>query len=223
MHNPPEIPLIDIHSHSKEIEANVIRIHNIMAHEYSPEIILPGAYYSLGVHPWYIEECKQMPGIEDFNRKEIIAIGESGLDRLRGPDIESQEKIFRYHIEISESLEKPLIIHNVRMTERILKIHKEVRPGMPWILHGFSGNIDQTKQLLKHNFYFSFSERALKSQKSIDAFRNIPVERLFMETDDGEIKIEILYHEYCNLYELNISALQLVLHSNFQKIFNEQF
>ena len=222
MINESHIPLIDIHSHHKKSENEVIRIHNLMLHEFSPGQILPGNYYSLGMHPWYLNDSADIQDKSVFKRPEIIAIGETGLDKFRGPEFSFQEKVFKQHIEISKAMSKPLIIHNVRMTDRILKIYKELQPKQPWILHGFTGNPDQTKQLLNNNFYFSFSERALKSQKSIEAFRIIPLDRVFIETDEGEHDIEFLYHEYCRLFNLKISTLKEILYSNFNFAFKNR-
>jgi TatD DNase family protein len=222
MNNSENIPLIDIHSHLKSNEEDVIRIHNLMYHEFSSGKILPGNYYSLGMHPWHLNEAGWPPENSDFGRPEIIAVGETGLDKFRGPDITFQEKVFKHHIEISEAMSKPLIIHNVRMTDRILKIYKEMQPKQPWILHGFTGNPDQTKQLLNYNFYFSFSERVLKSQKSVEAFRIIPLERVFVETDEGELGIKSLYHEFCILFDLKMDFLTEILYSNFKFAFQNK-
>lgn len=213
------IQYVDVHSHKKNDEGNVIRIHNVLLHEYNPKALIDGSLYSVGIHPWYINFTDEMPGSAAFSDERIIAIGETGLDKLRGPDLSIQERVFLHHIELSETLKKPLIIHNVRMTHRILRIQKEVKPEQPWILHGFTGNVEQAKQLLSYNIYFSFGARVLNSRKSIEAFGLIPLNRIFIETDEGEMKIQELYEAFSTIFLKKKDLLSEVILKTFQMVF----
>ena len=137
-------PRIDIHTHDpSRADSAIINI--------SPnEDILPGTYYSMGIHPWDTPNVTQTmldALASKAHNKQIVAIGETGLDALRGGEIASQIELFKFHIELSEQLEKPLIIHAVRTFPLIIKLKQELKPRQPWIIHGFRGKPEQAQEL----------------------------------------------------------------------------
>ena len=83
---------------------------------------------------------------------EIIAIGEAGFDKLRGPASELQAEVFEKQVEISERLRKPLIIHCVSAWDEVLAMQKSLKPSMPWMIHGFRGKLRQAEQLISKGF-----------------------------------------------------------------------
>jgi len=171
----------DIHTHDKNrIDTAIINI--------SPgdEIIIGGTY-SVGIHPWESENAtlRQLDLLEKYcSRNEIVAIGETGLDALRGGELEKQKILFKKHIELSEKHQKPLIIHAVKTFGELIAIHKNIRPAMPWILHGFRGKPQQAIELIKRGFYISLGEKFNRETATI-----IPEERLLFESDESSLSI----------------------------------
>ena len=165
------------------------------------------SYYSVGIHPWYIDK-KLMPEVRRLAALPIVvAIGETGLDKNTAKDrgdFSLQKEIFAEHILISEELKKPLIIHCVRAWNELLSIRKATKPSMPWIIHGFRGNATLATQLLNAGLYLSFginhNVEALKVAWDND--------RLFIETDDADIDIREVYTMIA--YNLNISINELL-------------
>ena len=51
--------------------------------------------------------------------------------------MEIQTAAFMAQMTLSMEYDLPLILHNVRMTDKILAVKKQFRPGQPWIWHGF--------------------------------------------------------------------------------------
>ena len=146
-----------------------------------------GIVYSVGIHPW--NAASATPDAlerlaEIARRTDVVAIGETGEDMLR-PDIDLQTELFRRHIELSEELGKPLLLHVVRAFDRILAIRKQARPTVPWIVHGFRGNERLARQLLDNGLYLSYGERF--NPKAVEI---TPSERLLAETDTSTVKIE---------------------------------
>lgn len=216
------VSFINIHTHSKVYYPDIIQIRNII---YGMEEIpsrTDKKLYSLGIHPWHIKRSVKAINRDLFDQKNIIAIGEAGLDKLQGADIEFQEEIFRYQISLSEQLSKPLIIHNVKMSNKILEINKELRPEMPWILHGYRGNKQQTEQLLKHNFLFSFGAYIFESDKLKAVIQMIPIERIFFETDESSAEIEDLYSIISYYLDITMDELKEQIYQNFLTLFPGQ-
>ncbi len=115
----------------------------------------------------------------------ITAIGECGLDRLRGADIKRQEQLFARHILLSEQLRKPMIIHCVRAFDRLLHMHREYRPRQLWIVHGFRGKPQLASQLIDNGIAISLGERFNPQTANI-----IPEDHLFFETDESLLPIQ---------------------------------
>lgn len=148
----------------------------------------PSKPYSVGIHPWYTVDV----GCEDFQRLEqmaelpqVVAIGEAGIDRNRGAERNRQIAIFRRQAELAESVGKPLIIHCVGGWNDILRVRRELKPQQPWIAHGFRGKPELARQLIDAGLYISLGERF-----NPDAAEIIPLERLFVETDESKLLIE---------------------------------
>ena len=164
---PPLPPLMrdnitDFHTHTSHKSGAII---NRYPGDERPE----GYYYSVGIHPWYSAEVtpQMWQQLElDAAAPEVIAIGECGIDKLRGASLPVQTEIFRRHILLSEALGKPLIIHCVRAIEQIERLRTEMRPTQPWILHGFRGKPQQALQLLARGYYLSTTPSHLSTLRS---------------------------------------------------------
>lgn len=170
---PPEIT--DVHTHNA---ANAS--HAIVSRRFPQERLLPDApWQSTGIHPW---DADTPVDWESFLREaadpRVTAIGEAGIDMLRGPAREIQESVLIPQIEISEKLRKPLILHVVKAFHHILAIKRNMRPEMPWIIHGFRGKPELAKQIVDAGFYLSLGERFNPA-----VTHSVPPEFLLRETD----------------------------------------
>jgi TatD DNase family protein len=151
----------------------------------------------------------------------MIAIGECGLDRLISTDFEIQKSVFRKQIDIAEKLQKPLIIHCVRAVNELIAIKKQSQSKVPWILHGFNGNQEIMKRLICHGFFFSVGEPMLEDQRKYAAFKEIPTQRLFLETDDRNISIKKNYLLAAQIREIDEITLIKSIINNFKTVFSD--
>lgn len=173
--------LTDTHTHNPE--AGPEAIINI-----EPDALpLPAAgRFSTGVHPWRsAEAAKLWPMVEAIAAdKRIVAIGECGIDRLRGADLKIQEELFMRHARLAERVGKPLIIHCVRAWGELLGAYRTIRPSQPWIIHGFRGGPALAHQLLNVGMHISLGEHFNRATAAI-----IPDDRLHIETDCSTLPI----------------------------------
>lgn len=138
----------------------------------------PGALYSAGVHPWW--------AVADFGWVEsmaadprVVMIGECGIDRLRGAHSpEEQLDMLRRHAELAERVRKPLLLHVVRGYGEVMALHREMRPSVPWIIHGFRGKPQLAKQLTDMGIHISLGARF-----NPDVPAAVPPSMLHHETD----------------------------------------
>jgi len=212
---------VNLHTHCLTPEES-LQVLNVFAQDL--KTVNSQSLYSAGLHPWHIlendtDEC--LLKIEKAGSdKRMIAIGECGLDRLINTNFEIQQFIFRKQIDIAEKLQKPLIIHCVRAVNELIAIKKQSQSKVPWILHGFTGNQEITRSLIRHGFYFSVGEPMLKDQRKYSAFKEIPTDRLFLETDDRNISIKNIYLLAAQIREIDEVALIESIFNNFKTVFS---
>lgn len=179
---PPQIT--DIHTHNPACHDTAVL--NIAAGEPLPD---SPRYLSTGLHPWQTVRADRdrLTELAEAAAADprVLAIGECGLDALRGAPLEIQEEIFRRHALAGERLGKPLIIHCVKAFDRLLRIHKELRPSQPWIIHGFRGKAATARQLTGAGLGLSLGEHFNAESAAV-----IPSGMLFTETDESLLPIE---------------------------------
>ncbi|WP_163356958.1 TatD family hydrolase [Dysgonomonas sp. 25] len=145
-----------------------------------------GVYYSCGIHPWYMDKAaEQFQRLEEIALdRRVVAIGEAGLDKLKGAEWELQEHYFRKQIELSIEVQKPLIIHCVKAWDELIALRKEYQPDNAWIVHGFRGKPQQAEQLLHAGFKISVGEVF-----NPETIKRIPLDSLFCETDMSDTPV----------------------------------
>lgn len=163
-----------------------------------PGKIPPGNLFSVGIHPKFIGNPADLPRklalIENKVENSLVAaIGECGLDRFSDTEMEIQREVFLRQAKMAETAGKPLIIHCVRAYPELIAVKNILAPKQKWIIHGFRGSEQTAQQLVKHKFMLSFGVALRNSQKLAGIFRGIPIEDVFLETDDSGGKIEDLY------------------------------
>ena len=210
---------VDIHTHKRKSQ-NALEIVHFDLNDYSKEI---ADICSVGVHPWKIRKDIYETYYEILysvaNSKNVVFIGETGLDSLCETPLKIQEEVFRTHIRVSEELRKPLIIHCVRCHNEIIRIKKELNPEMPWIVHGFNNRMEIASQLIQHSIYVSFGV-ALFSDTS-NAFRvlkDLPEGTFFLETDDTDVNIEKVYERASDILSIDRNILCAIQQRNLEKI-----
>lgn len=213
--------IYDVHTHKIYSEDSDDPYHSCIFDVYSLEFEVAKELhqrhsFSCGIHPWYSEDSDtQMTYLTEItSNPRIVAIGETGLDKLKGPSLEIQAPLFEKHIEISEKLAKPIIIHCVKAWEELLKIKRNVKPSQPWIIHGYRGKPDLTKKLLSEGFYFSVGEII-----NVDSMELIPLNRLFCETDEGEMSIREVYLQASKSLNMDIVEFSDAISENVRKMF----
>jgi TatD DNase family protein len=212
---------IDIHTHGSHPAHGKFMVEILMAHE----AILPeeqkGIAYAAGIHPWHLNEGNRSRLTEFMYRvaphPAIVAVGEAGFDRLRGPSIELQREVFEEQVRLAGQLGKPMVIHCVKAWDEILAVHRRLKPTTLWLIHGFRGKKELATQLISRGFYISiWFEFALRPE-SADLIRFLPVEKLFLETDGADIDIRDIYIKVAADLGFSMDELKTVMNNNFKR------
>lgn len=175
--------------------------------------------FSYGLHPWKVEQPNLTRLETLLKENRIAAIGETGLDRIHKDTFELQLEYFEKHILLSEQYQKPLIIHNVKATADILKLHKKHRPSQTWIIHGFNGTETEVRQLTDKGICLSVGEGLFFPNRKISqSIKSIPLESLFLETDTSGKTIQEIYEKASELLNLKLDLLKRQIFANFARL-----
>lgn len=204
--------ILDIHTHKPSEEGIVNLSIPINSTLYTQHSTL-----SLGFHPWEPTPTEeQWRGLERRAAEpDVAAIGECGIDRVRpGASLPFQLLTFRRHVELSERLKKPLVIHAVKADDIILGLHRDLRPTQPWIIHGFRGKPAAAEQLMRAGIHLSFGP--LFNEETL---RLVGADRLLSETDDSGLSIRDVIARQAAVLGVSPALLESRIAMNISEIF----
>ncbi|MGV2128679.1 TatD family hydrolase [Agrobacterium vitis] len=152
----------------------------------------PSVFCSVGTHPNNANEELEIAA-DDLVRlaethEKVVAIGECGLDYFYDTQTpEDQKTGFLRHIEASRRTQLPLVIHSRSADDDMAQILRDetAKGAFPFILHCFSAGEALAKTGVELGGYISFSGILTfpKSQELRDIAKEIPLNRLLVETD----------------------------------------
>ena len=226
MNLPEKGDYIDIHDHYQVPATGKFTVRNLMAHEEDEPDMTFRTTYSIGIHPWHLSAhdfAGQLEKIKRFSQHpNIIALGEGGFDRLKGPDARLQQEAFSEQILISEKVHKPIFIHCVRAWDAVFEASRTHKPKMPWIIHGFRGKKELAAQLISRNMYISFWFDFIIRPEATNLVRSLPADRIFLETDGSGYDISSIYKKVAADLEESVDELKEQILSNFTRVFTEK-
>ena len=213
------LPFLDIHTHHTFQHPDTLRILN---HIIGREVMDKENLYTAGIHPWYIapDLNTQWQLLEaTVENPQVIGIGECGLDKLCETDWNLQVEVFESQIQLAKRQDKPLLIHSVRAYQEISQLLRKHQFHLPVIFHGFNKNIKLAKQLLDAGYYLSLGADILGGRQDA-LIAEIPLDRVFLETDDKTTDIVAIFSYFCAARKLPLDVLKQQLTDNFEQVFN---
>lgn len=151
----------------------------------------PDVYCSVGIHPHDAEKeplKDASPLIERAQRPKVVGIGETGLDYYyEHAPRQAQIANFRTHIAAARETKLPLIVHTRDADDdTIAVLRQEMDAGaFTGVIHCFTGTRRLADAALALGFFISASGIATfkKSDELRSVLRDVPLERLLVETD----------------------------------------
>ncbi|MGB1294575.1 MAG: TatD family hydrolase [Flavobacteriales bacterium] len=188
---------INAHTHHLEKDENILSIYQ--ATPLDAQLSSP---FSISIHPWDIGKGFTMADVESkIHCKTCIAVGETGLDKLR-PDYKEQIRFFIQHIQLAKAYKKPLIIHCVKAFDDCIAILKKEKFNGGVLFHGFNKHPQLALQLLKHGYFIGLGASFLKENHNFDRFlQEIELNQILFETDNQtDVSILDLYSRAQQLF-----------------------
>ena len=216
-----ETAFLNIHTHKLQND-DEISVINLNLCDLCPQKGL----FNYGIHPWDLDDehfdtTNALKLLEEkLHNPNVVAIGEAGLDRLHKLSFDQQMEVFEKQIVLSEKFSKPIIIHNVKCNNEMIVLRKKYKPVQAWILHGFNGTEQDVRQLVDNGFCFSVGEALLHPDRKIcKSIVNIPIDRLFFETDMADIEVVDVYQAAAEILGIPVNALRDKIFANFAHYF----
>lgn len=179
--------ILDIHTHHPVPQPQAIVSLLLPGPEITATSLLPGQFYSVGIHPKDVgtateDDWRQLRTLAE--NPQVKALGDCGIDLDCEIPMSLQINAFNRQIEIAEEVGKPMVIHDVRAHAEIIGCKKAAVPKQPWIIHGYRGKPSVTEMLLKSDMMFSIGQHY-----NIQSLALIPHDRIFAETDEAKCDI----------------------------------
>ena len=145
----------------------------------------------VGIQPNYVAEAaaEDFQTIEELaGRPEVVAIGETGLDRYWDyTPLEQQVVMFRRHMVLARQHGLPFVIHcREAEADVVAELERESARGpLQAVMHSFSGDAATARRCVELGLHISLA--GMLTYKKSDSLRaaaaEIPLERLLIETD----------------------------------------
>lgn len=189
---------------------------------------------SLGIYP--IEASKlseeELNNELDFiksNKDKIIAIGEVGLDFKLDNNYNKQKSALLKIIELSEKINKPLIIHSRQAEKEVVEILESSRTKNV-NFHCFMGNFKLVKKIVDNGWFLSIPPIILRSLHFQGLVNMVPINHLLTETDSPFLSpppkmrnepsnVKLVVEKISELKNMNYDETVKNIFANFQKIF----
>ena len=161
---------------------NLLKIHK----QYSNNM-----FFTIGVHPHHANEINDdylKKLIDAVKKNNPHAVGETGLDFFRNlSTYEEQIFAFEEQIKIAIDTNKPLFLHQRDSHDDFIKILRKYSSDInKAVVHCFTGTKQQLDDYLELDCYIGVTGWICDANRNVElrkTIKNIPLERLMIETD----------------------------------------
>lgn len=204
----------DSHTHHPASDL-VWSIRNLSPTEPMPHVFSEHQQFSYGIHPWQAQTHRScLEGLASIlSEQQVALIGEIGLDKRHACPWNDQLEVFYAQLQLANELAKPVLIHCVGAIQEVLEARKRFQNIPDWVIHGFRGGAIQAQQWLRHGFLLSFG-----FHHQVEALRICPSDRLLLETDTDQRRIETLYQQVADCRSCSVDELSRQVALSFHRL-----
>ncbi len=198
--------LIDTHAHLEEIEnpakiiaeaksAGVVAVIGVGSDCQSNQEVLDLAqtyqgfiYPAIGLHPYNLKNAEIDRTLEfiEAHVGQVVGIGEVGLDyhkKVRAvAEKDLQKRVFREILTIAQKYKKPVSIHSRYAWRDALTLVEEAQLEKA-VFHWYTGTSSVLRDIISQGYFISATPAVEYHAEHRRAVKEIPLDRLLLETD----------------------------------------
>lgn len=155
---------------------------------------------ALGLHPFFLHPLNQLQTqcmqdefakLASQHAHHYIAFGEMGLDASIDLDMRYQQEILSFQLSLAVTYHKPVILHHRQSHNLLIRLLKQARYQGGGILHAFSGSYQEALAYIDMGFLLGIGGTITypRAKKTREAIRQIPLDKLLLETDSPDMPI----------------------------------
>lgn len=183
------------------------------------------------------------PNTKNQVRKNIVAIGETGLDYYYKPKTKSrlsefkekQKQVFISNLKLAKEFNLPVILHCRMAHGDLIETLKSFYKGQELIsprgvIHCFTGNWEEAQEYLKLGFFIGFTGIIFKMDLR-EVIKNVPMDKILAETDcpyllppkregrNEPLFVKDVIEEIARIKECSVELLSKVTAENARRLF----
>jgi len=147
-------------------------------------------HLTLGVHPEDVvamrdEQLERHVGFLNENRKNIVGVGEVGLDYhwIKEPgDVERCKEWFKIFLQTAREMRLPVVLHSRKAEEDVFEIVSKTDLRNV-VFHHYSGNVTLAQQIVDQGYYISMPTITPTNRNLLKIAERFPLEQMVTETD----------------------------------------
>lgn len=146
----------------------------------------PFMYATVGFHPENLQDVSKDYLFEMeklLKHEKAVAIGEIGLDYHWNIPKDLQKKYFTEQLAFSKDINMPVVVHDREAHGDTMDYLRKYRPK--GLVHCFSGSVELMKEIMRLGMSISLGGVVTfkNARHSIEVAKEIPIDRLLLETD----------------------------------------
>jgi TatD DNase family protein len=189
---------------------------------------------AIGIHPQEVNESFEE--LEKLFNGKVVAIGECGLeftDEVNKSDRKKQVELFKKQIELSQKVNRPLIVHSRQASEEVLEILEGYK-NLRGVIHCYSGGKKRIKKFLDlpGMWYFGIDGNLTYEIGLEQVVQNIPKDRLILETDCPYLTpvpfrgqknypkyVKYVYQKVAEIWNISFEETEKIIDGTAKKLF----
>ena len=242
---------VDVHAHidlCKDIDAvihNASRVGmksiivNGLNHENNQKVLdlskkYPLVQPSFGLYPTDADKATEEEIEKTFaqikkNKKEIIAIGEIGLDLKWLTELKKQQAVFMDILDLSKKVHKPVIVHSRKAELQVVE-SLQSSSVKKVVMHCFGGKKSIAKKGIDEGYSFSIPSHVVHDHHFQQLVDMIPLNQIMTETDSPYLSpvpgtenepanVVLGVRKIAELKKIEEEECAKIIYMNYQKMF----
>lgn len=194
--HPPDLPQVIARAREAGIVKTLVTAGTLSQSVQAQSLCVeyPSLFHTVGVHPTRAAEimedpsahCDKLLQIAQRAGGKVVAIGECGLDYDRthfcAKDLQMPGFIAQF--QLAQRTQLPMFLHDRNTGGDFLRVVTENRACFTTgVVHSFTGTQEEMLAYVQLGLYIGINGCSLKTQDNIEVVKNVPLDRLMLETD----------------------------------------